>query len=404
VKQRLAFILLILAPSVCVAQQKDDRRTFVVDAVAPTVPAMTHQLTIDPVDRQSGDAAPFYRQAIAAMPADTGTIVDAAEDAHDAGRSLANDPKLNDLLARCQPVFDLLATAARQDRCEWLPPGQAMTFKTMLPHLNRARAVANLLKVRGYQQIDTGKADDAIATIQIEYALARDVYQRMPLVGGLVAVGIANLGHDLVADLINSADSPNLYWPLVNLPQPLISLRETMGNERRWLLAQLPILAKARRGKIEAGDWNELLKEMRAFNPDAPPPNPKEPTIDPDMLKTASQYYADTRHLTIDEVSRVDPNIVMASFYIEQFQIAGDEQTKLYGLPTPELLDRMSELPQRLDELKIDKRNIVVMSIAGLGRTPLTFARLDRKQAALITIEAIRAYAAEHSGRLPAKL
>jgi hypothetical protein len=403
-KQKIAFILLMLAPSFCMAQQSDVQRTFVLDAVAPTVPALAHQLMIDPIDRQSGDAVPFYRQAIAALPADTGAIVDAADDAHDAGKSLANDPKLSDLLARCQPVFDLLNTFARQDRCEWIAPGQAINFKTQLWHLNTARSVANLLKVRCYQQIDAGKTDDAIATIQIEYALARDVYQKMPVVGGLVAVGIANIGHELVACLINTADSPNLYWPLVNLPQPLISLRESMGNERQCMIAQLPILAKARRGKIETGDWNELLKEMQAFNPDAPAPDPKEPTIDPDMLKSASQYYADTRHIALDEASKVDPNIVMASFYLEQFQTVSDEQAKLYGLPLPEMLIRSEKLTQRLDDLKIDKRNIAVMNIASLARIPLVYARLDRKLSALIAVEAIRAYAAEHSGKLPAKL
>ena len=118
----------------------------------------------------------------------------------------------------------------------------------------------------------------------------------------------------------------------------------------------------------------------------------------------ASRYYSETRHLSLEQVSKIDSQLVLATYFLEQYQIAIDEQTKIFSLPLNEALERSEKLPARLKELGIDETNLASGIIPALERVPQVFGRPERTEAALTTIEALRAYAADHGGQLPAKL
>jgi hypothetical protein len=207
-------------------------------------------------------------------------------------------------------------------------------------------------------------------------------------------------------------DCPNLYWPLTNLPAPIVSLRDGIEGERQWLVAQIPVLAKGKTGGIVAADWSEYFHqtaELMAYNqPNQQPANSVADQLARGLvaLPGARKYYAQTRHLSVDQVSKLDSQLLLATYFIEQYQIVTDEQSKLLGLPLHEAIQRSLALPEHLKHLgvEIDEIGLAATFIPTMVRTPITFGRAQRTVAAMATIEALRAYAAEHIGQFPARL
>jgi hypothetical protein len=415
-KQPAIYLLIGLVPSICLAAQpatqqlRGDQQTFAVQAIAPSLPALKYELTVEAIDRQPGDAAGLYMQAMLLLPADAGDLIEHAEDAHDAGKSLADDQAIALLFSKSKSVFDLLALASRREQCDWNVPYREQGMRTMLPQLNHMRTLATLLRVRCDQQIDQGKIDDAVATIQMEYALGRNAAKGMPLVGGLVGIGITAVANSTVEELCTHPTAPNLYWPLRAIPQPFIDLRDVMDGERQYLIAQVPVLAKGKSGHITAEDWPQFVQQYQTVQAMNQPNATKEDAgagavaLGLMSLPSARKFYAQTRHVAQDEVSKIDSKQVLAIYFIEQFQIAMDEQSKILTLPTDEAIKQSNGLPDRLKELGIDSANIASILMPATTRISRTFGRVDRQLAALMAVQAIRAYAADHHGQFPAKL
>ena len=408
------FVWALCASSVCLAAPPDilrgDRHTFEVPAVSPALPAMKYELTVDVTRLKKGDAASLYMQGMLMISSDREKEIDDAMDLHEKGQSLASGPLVESILRAS--AFDFMEIASLKDRCDWNSPFHEMGIKTLLPQLNHMRELANLERIKVIHLIDSNKIDEAVAGIRIEYAMARHTGSDGPLVSNLVGVGISAVGNELVADLMARPDCPNLYWPLMNLDHPGGTVREGLENERRWLIAEIPVLAKGKAGGITADDWDTYFQQtanLMAFN------RPAGQRVDTPLDRlamgmaatpAASEYYAQTRHLSADAVAKVDSRLVLATYFIEQYQIVADEMTKVLGLPLPEAIERCAKMQEHLKELgvHIDGTGVAATMIPSLSRTPITFGRSQRSIAALATIEALRAYAAGHDGKLPVKL
>lgn len=390
---------------------RGDRRVFDVRAIGPAVPALKYEFAVDPLDRRDGNAAILYLQAGLLVNSDMEDVVDNANDNYTMyHKSPANDRRLLDLISSNKPLFELLNAAARCNQCDWNTAGKGLSFESQTPWWKRARTLVNLLRAHCRQQLDSGDPEGAVQTIRLEYALGRNVGKGTPLVAALVGTGITAVASDSAGELCARPDSPNLYWAFLSLPHPVVSLRDAMDGERQWHLAQFPLLAKGRNGGITGDDWPLYVKELAEFSAATHPPN-QGPNRVVDQLALgiaampgASRYYSETRHLSLEQVSKIDSQLVLATYFLEQYQIAIDEQTKIFSLPLNEALERSEKLPARLKELGIDETNLASGIIPALERVPQVFGRPERTEAALTTIEALRAYAADHGGQLPAKL
>lgn len=387
-----------------------ERRDFEVTAAAPELPALKYQLTFDSTQLLPGNAAPVYLQALLMLSEVDEHTIDGALDAHNAGKPVVDNPKVKGLL-QLNGLLDLLDIASHRQQCDWALPMQERGLRTLLPQLNGLREADRFLQVRGIAQIETGKIEDALQTIRMEYALGHNTAAGSPLVCGLVGVAICSVGNSLVADLASRADCPNLYWPIMNVAHTQISLREAMDNERQWLLAQVPVLAKGKTGGITAEDWNAFISQSSMIpalgQPQAPgqsQPSAEELTERLKTLLPAREYYAATRHISFEEASKCDGNLVMATYFIEQYQIAADEQAKILDLPLNQTIELAQKMPERLKQLGVNSSNVGCILAPALKRIPITFGREERQIAALAAIQALRAYAADHSGQLPATL
>src|SRR5438045_9366349 len=123
------------------------------------------------------------------------------------------------------------------------------------------------------------------------------------------------------------------------------------------------------------------------------------------MLATRRDYYAKTHHLSAEEVEKLDPAIVLGTFYFHEWQISSQEVAKLRGQPYPVLLARTAALRDTLAALrKAHRANPFWAFVEDLHKPIWSVARTDRQIAALTTVEAIRAYAAANNNSLPKQL
>jgi len=415
-KLYLLLIVLLLSPSLVLGDApatqpfRGDRQDFVVRAIAPALPALKYELTIDPVDRQPGDAAGLYLQAMLLMPADSDKIVEKEGDLRDAGKSLADDPIVTDLMKRSAHVFELVRLASRREQCDWNVPFRQLGIATMLPQMNPVRAMANLLMLRFYQQIDADDLDSAFETIREEYALARHIAKGSALIGSLVSAGIASVASHMVEVVSARADAPNLYWPLASMPGSIVTFREALEEEGPSVIGTVPVLAKGRNGGITAEDWPAYLKQLADFSNawrPATAPADQEPApanMWGEILPHARSFYSTTRHISADQAAQVDSRLVLATYFIEQYQIVADEETRLTCLPLWDAVEQSRKIPARLKALGIEDSNPGAIMAPAWARLPTVFGRMERTVAALMAVHALRAYAADHAGQLPAKL
>lgn len=376
-KSALIAALSVVLCSVTLARADADERTFNLSPVAPPTPALKYELLVDLIDQQAGNAAVYYKQAIAAWTKDT-------------------DYEKN------KKVFDILDTAARQDQCDWQTPLREMGIRAPLPYLNDMRGLARLVTMHARQQVRDGKIDEALASLRLGYELGRNAARDPVPIAGLIGMSVDSLMNDVLAELMSHPQSPNLYWALASLPRPMVSFRHAFECERYHVFASYPLLAKTRLGELSANQWRDMFKQidqdMANLHVAGGRLSSEQAALS--LLPQARAYYAQTRHLSAGEVEKLDPVVVVGPYCLEQYLTIADDQWKLTSLPYPVLLPMAQQL-----QIPVQESNPWMKFIApNLNKAASAFARCDREFAALTAVEAIRSYAAANGGRLPKAL
>ncbi|MGL4554832.1 MAG: hypothetical protein ACRC33_27005 [Gemmataceae bacterium] len=115
---------------------------------------------------------------------------------------------------------------------------------TLLPEIQKLRAVAAALKVRLRGEIAERRFDDAVGTIKTLFKLGHQLGDHPTLIGNLVGLAIVALTYSCVEEMIQQPGCPNLYWALAALPSPMVSLRHGMQGERMEMLGEAGRLAR----------------------------------------------------------------------------------------------------------------------------------------------------------------
>ena len=124
--------------------------------------------------------------------------------------------------------------AARLDNPDWqiLLKLKADGIDLLLPDVQQIRALARALQVRFRAEIALGRFDDAIRTAKTMFAMSRHLGEHPTLIGNLVGIAIATMAIGPLEEMLEQPGCPNLYWALTNLPSPLIPLDKGMDGER----------------------------------------------------------------------------------------------------------------------------------------------------------------------------
>jgi hypothetical protein len=387
-------------------------------------PALAHTLLPHPTQQVPGEAAPLYLTA----------AYEAAEvrprPAGAAGKPEAGDGEDEDLLRRYLDEVPLAELPANDVEAflrpyeSWLTMIDRATLRAecnlelltreqgvsaLVPHLNPMRGLANVAALRVRLHIARGEYEQATRAMRPLFRLARCLAERGVLLESLVGTGIAAVGTARVQEFVQRPDAPNLYWALADLPRPFISFHDTIRWERAAILATFPHLKDADTDPLTAGEWNELVNRIPqvAFGRSdrgASVEAQLGPAALGAVLYPRAKQFLLRQGLPAKDVQAMPVSAALGRYLLGLYREQFDEMAKWAALPywqaRPGLRQAESALKGREDRATT---GMFLSLIPAVSRAAAQYASLDRRIAALQTVEAIRAHAAS-AGKLPASL
>jgi hypothetical protein len=320
-------------------------------------------------------------------------------------------------LAPYRSVFSGVEIAARRDRCDWdLPIREIGTdlFGMLLPEIQEARTIGRLLALRARLQLAEGNTEEALATVRTIFAFSRHIAEQPFLISGLVGTAMANVGLRELELIVQAKDAPNLYWPLTDLPDPLVSLRDGIDLEYEAPYLVLPELSDARTGDFGKDEWERRAARLRERlgplvrfegSQDA---EQWKAFLDKDLVKTeyeSAKARLLERGQERETIEAMPAGRVVLLDAAECFAEIRDEIYKGFSLPYPDaqkVFEASDGVLARANEMGVGGRlaGLLLPAINSVNRAT---ARTQRNVDALRIVEAIRLHAAKH-GKLPDSL
>lgn len=212
-------------------------------AAGQPLPAMKHELLPTFRDQTRNNAALLYHRALHLMSENRKPGKETGE-AQIKIEELLNKPlkdiPVEELRAYLKPfpgTFRELEAAAKCRDCDWGLSDRiaAEQIALLLPEMQKCRELAFLLKVRCRLHLAEGNVDAALRDIQTGLAMGRHVGRSETLISFLVGNAITAIMLNELHPVMQAPKSPNLYWALTALPQPLMPLEAAMEGEMRSL-------------------------------------------------------------------------------------------------------------------------------------------------------------------------
>jgi hypothetical protein len=298
--------------------------------------------------------------------------------------------------------------AARLTTPDWqiLPQIKTEGSLLLLPDIQQMRLLASALKVRFRAEVAEGRFDDALVTAKTMFALARHLGEHPTLIGNLVGIAITQIGLDPLEEMIGQPGSPNLYWALTDLPSPFISFRKGIMGERLFLFTDFgPLVKKEPASEAELQEVVRRLSDMVRFEvrPGRPKPDVagylQKRAKDEAQVRQARKRLAEAGH-DRDFLKKVSPLQVILLDEKFTYEIQRDEWMKAMALPYWQGQHAIA----RVKAAKPARETPLAVLVPPYDKVRLAQVRLDQRIALLRGVEALRLYAAENGGKLPAKL
>jgi hypothetical protein len=320
-------------------------------------------------------------------------------------------------LANWTSSFDLLAIATRRDHCRWDLALREQGFEMLLPQLNPARVLSRATALRARLHIANKQYDQAAADVARIMRLGHDIASEGAIVQTLVGSAIVSTGAGQVREMVQQRGAPNLYFSIANLPRPLMDARTPLEWERVALLGSLPQLRKAESQPLTADDWRDLVERLGRLGPIMSDTHGVlgkgadvrgiAPAAAGAMLYPEAKRALVERGLVADAAAADALSVpdVLGKYLVIEYRTWFDEISKWTAAPFWQSHEGMRRAEAELSKVK--GRPILSPVLAGVpavSKFSLQLARMDRQLAVLQTLEALRAYAASHDGKLPASL
>ena len=289
-----------------------------------------------------------------------------------------------------------------------------------LPEFQESRELCRMLVVRTRLAIAEQRYDDAAETMKIDYRLARDVAKVPFLVNGLIGIAEASMANGTIVDSIGQPNSPNLYWAIAELPDPLVDLRPAARFEMDFGPRMFPFIHNAETTDHSPAEWNRLYTQsMRDLSAVGDGSIPAQTEFGHGLSATAFALigypYAKARLIADgmepDRVECMAVGQVMAIYTERNYLQFANDFEKLWYVPFWEMRRQLDAVESRLRKANPMEGG----SDREVLRSSLNYCQ-RRKQsaphrcdwiadiAALRIIEALRMYAASHAGGLPKSL
>ncbi len=411
-------------------QAADDVRVVKL-AVSPAtrpVPAMKYRLT--PTDRElvPGNAAALYYRAIlqlvetrhlergnadnSVMAAANGDWLELSPD------QLPRDAGAKALQRWANPLAEA-TLAARRRSAQWDLPLKEHGIMTLLPEVQEMRTLVRLMALKAKLALAEKDYDEASETLETMIRMGEHVSESGTLVSSLVGVACDSIALNEVEDWINSPASPNLYWALTALHDPLVDIGAALESEHYWLGSSLPYVDILSTSVLSAEQGRELargvveLMSLATDNvhlellPGMKLPVPPEAAL---QLPALATYPSAKRELiargrSADQVEQMPVIQVVVLSWVESYREQLDEAVAWGHRPYSEARVAIAELDEDFDRLNRGPSGFFArLLLPAINAARAAGARIDQRVALLRTVEALRLYSAAHGGGLPSKL
>ena len=212
-----------------------------VSPMAAPRPAMRYELLPPLRERTPGNAAVGYLRAAVLRPSwpkDQKASLELGE-RWEKWESTPVDQlpleAIRKFLVDYQPMLHEVDEAARLDRCDWqLANRKFSDLQKILPAVQSSRELMRSLSLRFRTEIAEKRFDAAIRTMQTAFQLGRHVGEGSTMIEMLVGYAIVGISIARCDELIGQPNSPNLYWALATLPNPIFDPRPALDGESRF--------------------------------------------------------------------------------------------------------------------------------------------------------------------------
>lgn len=276
--QRFALVTLLLISAVSRLRADDppppdpnqpQRVDLTITAAAEPRPALKYSLWIGTRERVSGNAAPFYYRALMARRHIPDTHWKQFNDNDKAWSEGPLDEKTCSLIKEWLKPHGTslreLEAAVYREYCDWdlrLQDLKGMdVIQFLLPEMQDSRDLARVLRLKARVEIAERRYGDAIETLRWGYRLAHDCAEQPLLISNLVGMAISAIMTEELIELIEAPGSPNMYWAIATLPQPLIDVRRALEFERGFPAQIFPFLKDAETVERSPQEWQRVLEE-----------------------------------------------------------------------------------------------------------------------------------------------
>jgi hypothetical protein len=417
-------VLLTAAPFAAAQPQPGEPIPLTLGPAALPSPASAYRLLPDRPDLVPGNAAAIYYRSMASFAENPALL-----DSINSGQWFVWSQTPLDHLPRGEVLAKLseqqhllrdLDQAARCRDCDWELAGRPEGLSLLLPEVQKSRAVIPVIVVRARYELAAGHHAEALRGLQAGYAFAYHLGRGPTLVHVLVGAAMAYLLDQELDEIAQQPGAPNLYWALTMLPRPFLDPAFAIDEERTLLERQWPAVKRLEEGPMSP-------QQVRAFRQDIArpfrrsgvgPPTPAEMLA---QLWDHERAYPEARRALIDQgvpAEEVDAMPLLQAVALDAvrcYHRAWDDYWPWTRVPDFEhqpgfhrAYDRLKKAAERVEYLVLFPRSLSP-GLEALSPVPLVkiagaIRRTDRRFAALRCVEAIRAYAAEHGGRLPPSL
>lgn len=318
--------------------------------------------------------------------------------------------KLDLTAFRHQGILKELQFAARLESCDWQLVHRLRTdgIMLMLPDHSSFRQFSQILAMDARRAILDNKFAEADRSLETGFSLARHIGQSPTFISGLVGMAIAAQQLAVVERWIGADGSPNLYWSLADLPRPFIDTRLAFQAEPIFIDQMFPEIRHALENPsappIPMATLTACMKNLRVIEATA-----KESIADVMagafiVLRdhTAARTHFLKAGWTEKQVDGLSGMQLVLMLNVENCDRLYQQMQAWQSQPWHIARPAFKKFVEELRESKAKQTPGTFLSgmlMPALDRIILARVRVDRRIAALQTIEAIRQF-----GKLPANL
>ncbi len=313
-------------------------------------------------------------------------------------------------------ILELTDKAARREYCNWdlLQRIRERGFETVLPEVQDLRSLASLLSVAARLQMADGDFTAALRTLQTGFSLARQTGEQPTAINELVGWAIAAIMLRQLDDFVQQPGAPNLYWALTELRRPLIDPRKGFDGQRMMMTVTFPGIPEAISDPNAAPLTEEQVttcvqKMVGQQGFDVQALSKKF-----EIYKSAAGHYEENKNTLIEAGRPKDkveamPHVEVALLVeLGRYESMLDQQMRWQNEPYFQIAEKLDQ-QDKVQRSPAVKRSMlpedaISFSATTIGKVFKANARAQRKIDMLRCLEAIRAYAAAHEGKLPAAL